>query len=412
MKKLLPLICLILLVASCKNDDDVTTPRCTEPTNIEASTISFDSATLTWTDENDTASFSIEYGLSGFMPGSGTVISSESTNLAISNLESNTNYDVYITSVCSASNESMLSDPLTFTTLPPPVIPQFLTNLSELNIYSGSLSELRPSIYTIEYDLASPLFSDYAHKQRLIALPPGTTMNYVDDGFPDFPDNTLISKTFFYNNNEQDLTQGKRIIETRILIKINGEWELGNYKWNAEMTEATLDTEGGLVPVTYVDENGETNNVNYQIPTAADCFTCHSISGEETPIGPRLRTLNFDGQLQDFIDNNYIDGIADATSVGSLPRWDDTSFTLEERARAYFDINCAHCHTEGGFCDTESDLRLRWETDFNASNIYEDRFLILGRMTTYIPGWSMPFIGTTMIHEEGFDLIEEYILSL
>jgi len=36
----------------------------------------------------------------------------------------------------------------------------------------------------------------------------------------------------------------------------------------------------------------------------------------------------------------------------------------------------------------------------------------MARMQNYIEGFSMPFIGTTMVHEEGYDLVEEYLLSL
>lgn len=412
MKKIIPLICLLLLIISCKNDDDVTIARCTEPESIEISEISFNNALISWESTNETASYTIEYGLSGFLPGTGTQVQSETNSINLTDLTANTTYNVYIKSICSSSNESMFTEAVAFTTVAPPVIAEFLTNLSELNLFTGDLSELNPSVYAFEYKLATPLFSDYAHKQRLIALPNGTSMSYIDNGLPNFPDNTLIAKTFFYNIDDRDESLGKTIIETRILIKINGEWQSGNYIWNEEQTDAVLDSEGADVAIDYIDEDGEINIVNYKIPSNTDCFTCHGNAGNLTPIGPKLRTLNFNNQLQDFIDNSYIDGLGDASNVTSLPSWDDDSFTQEERVRAYFDINCAHCHSPGGFCETESDLRLRYETSFDDSNIYEDRYLILGRMSNYIPGWSMPFIGTSMVHEEGFDLIEEYILSL
>lgn len=397
---------------SCKNDDDVTIARCTEPESIEISEISFDNALISWESANETASYTVEYGLSGFLPGMGTQVQSETNSITLTELAANTTYNVYIKSVCGNSNESMFTEAVAFTTLAPPVIPEFLTHLSDLNLFTGDLSDLNPSVYAFEYKLATPLFTDNAYKQRLIALPNGTSMSYIDNGLPNFPDNTLIAKTFYYNIDDRDPSLGKIIIETRILLKINGEWETGDYIWNDDQTDAILDLDGADVVINYIDEDGVDTTVNYAIPSNTDCFTCHGNAGSLTPIGPKLRTLNFNNQLQDFIDNSYIDGLGDASTVTSLPRWDDDSFTQEERVRAYFDVNCAHCHSPGGFCEIESDLRLRYETPFDDSNIYEDRYLILGRMASYVPGWSMPLIGTSMVHEEGFDLIEAYILSL
>ena len=306
----------------------------------------------------------------------------------------------------------MQTPAFSFTTLPPLVVAQYLPNLSDLNLFVGDLKDLNPTIYAFEYELATPLFTDYAHKQRIIALPPGEKMLFVDDGFPDFPDNTVLAKTFSYNYDESDASLGKIIIETRVLIKINGEWKLGNYVWNQDQSDAVLSTETVTLPISYIDVDGSTKDIDYVIPSSTDCFTCHSNAGNEVPIGPKLRTLNFNDQLQDFIDNNYIEGLLDATLVSSLPVWNDTSFSREERARAYFDVNCAHCHSVGGYCEEQSTLRLLYETPFNDSNIYNQRFNILVRMQENIPEFSMPWIGTTIVHNEGFDLIQSYLNSL
>ena len=110
-------------------------------------------------------------------------------------------------------------------------------------------------------------------------------MNYVDDGLPEYPDHTVIAKTFYYNIDDRDETLGKTIIETRVLIKINGVWELGNYKWNDSQTEAVLDTAGATLPVSWINDSGETNTVDYEIPTSDNCFTCHNNSNIVTPIG-------------------------------------------------------------------------------------------------------------------------------
>jgi len=417
MKKLSLFLCVIMLtLTSCGNDDDAMTPQCIAPINLNATDLTSNSSTVQWDDLNDAVSYTVEYGISGFEQGSGTSVMTTESSLILNGLSANTTYDFYVQASCDATSISLWSETGSFTTLAEPVVAQFLTNLSELNLFVGNLADLTPSPYAFEYALSTPLFSDYSHKQRLIALPIGTTMTYADDGLPIFPDGALIAKTFFYNNDERDLSLGRQIIETRILIKRNGEWETGDYKWNEAQTDALLDYDGSELPITWIDMDGDTNNITYKIPSNTDCFTCHQTNDNVTPIGPKLRTLNFnrDGsnQLQDFIDANYISGLTSSESVGSLPNWEDDSYTLGERARAYFDIQCAHCHIDGGFCQFQSPLRLAYETAFDDTFIFQQRFSIQNRVSTYSEGFSMPFIGTTILHDEGVDLMLEYINSL
>jgi uncharacterized repeat protein (TIGR03806 family) len=298
----------------------------------------------------------------------------------------------------------------------PDVVAEFKTNLSELNIFSGNLNELIISDKAFEYDINTKLFSDYAHKQRIIALPTDTSLQFNGDGLPIFPDNTVIAKTFYYNIDERDLSLGKTIIETRILIKINDSWETGNYVWNESQTEATLDTEGSTLPITWIDTEGNANPTSYKIPSNTDCFTCHSNSNRILPIGPKLRSMNFNingvNQLEQFISNQQLSGVASSSSVRSLPNWEDTSLPLETRARAYIDVNCAHCHIPGGTCADQSTLNLAFETTLEDSNILDQIALIDYRTSFYLEGISMPFIGTSMRHTEGLDLVQSYLNTL
>ncbi len=404
--------CLLLASCSSDNDDAVVVQQCAKPTSVMANTVTFESAEITWNDTNAASAFTVEYGPSGFSLGSGTTINTTSASLILIDLMANTSYDVYVKTTCTIDNSSMYSDAMSFTTSAPLVVPQLLPNLSDLNLFAGNLNDLTPSARAFEYNLNTPLFTDYAHKQRLIALPPGTSMDYIDNGFPDFPDNTLISKTFYYYNDERDESLGKTMIETRILIKTNGTWELGNYKWNADQTDATLDDMAHTVPVSFVDNNGTTNTINYGIPSMQDCINCHNSDATITPIGPKLRTMNFNNQLQDFISSGYLTSLTDPTSVTTLPNWEDTSYSLEERSRAYFDVNCAHCHSDGGYCQFQSQLRLTYETPFVDSMIFERKGSIDNRMRTYNPGISMPLIGTSLVHDEGYALIRQYLNTL
>lgn len=415
MKTLRLCIAVSILLVACNNDDDTFIEQCATPTNLSESNITFNSVTLNWEDANEAPSFRVQYGPSGFPLGSGNTFTVDEATAVISNLEPNTTYDYYVHALCDINNSSMLSSVRSFTTLPEPVIPEFRQNLSELNLFEGDLRDLEPSIYAFEYKLNTALFTDYAHKQRLIALPQGTTMTFDGDGLPNFPDNTVIAKTFFYNIDDRDENLGKTIIETRILIKINGVWETGDYRWNEAQTEAVLDLNGGTVPVTWIDTDGGVNNINYKIPSNTDCFTCHQTNDEMTPIGPKLRALNFDingeNQLQKLADLNMLNGLSSPSDVAVLPNWEDQNFSLSERARAYLDMNCAHCHSPGGFCE-EIPMDLRYETTYEDSGIYDLRYGILGFTSFYLNGVSMPLIGTSMVHEEGFALIEEYVNSL
>ena len=413
MKKLFILCLTVLTVFSCSDDSDDLIAVCDSATNISSNTITSNSAIITWNAVDASIEYIIEYGISGFALGSGTTISESDTDAELTNLMANTTYDVYIQTSCGPNNLSLYSNVYSFTTSVPNVAAEFKTNLSELNLFSGNLNELMITSKAFEYDLNTRLFSDYAHKQRIIALPEGTSMAYDGDGLPIFPDNTVIAKTFYFNIDDRDLSLGKTIIETRVLIKLNGLWETSDYKWNSEQTDAVLDLEGSTLPVTWIDIEGNSNSSTFQIPSNTDCFTCHSNNENIIPIGPKLRSMNFEingvNQLEQFIANQTLTGLSNSASVRSLANWQDTSLPLETRVRAYMDINCAHCHIPGGSCADQSTLNLALETPLEESNIPEQSVLIDYRVSFYLDGISMPYIGTTMRHVEGLDLIQEYM---
>ena len=409
------LVLLVSIFISCSNDKDDLIAVCNTVTNVSVSSITSNSAILNWETANASASYSVEYGVSGFTIGNGTTISISETSIVLNGLQSNTAYDVYIQAICSTDNISLNTN-FSFTTLVPNVVPEFRTNLSELNLFSGDLNELNITTKGFEYNLSTPLFSDYAHKQRIIALPEGTSMAYDGDGLPIFPDHTVIAKTFYYNHDERDLSLGRTIVETRILIKINGHWETGDYKWNEAQTDAVLDSAGSTLPITWIDADGVSNATTYKIPSNTDCFTCHANNDNITPIGPKLRSMNFEingvNQLEQFIANSQLTGITNSASVRRLPNWEDVDERLEDRARAYMDINCAHCHIPGGHCEDQSTLNLAFETPLEDSQILEQSFSIDYRISFYLDGLSMPYIGTSMMHTEGVELIQSYLETL
>ena len=65
-------------------------------------------------------------------------------------------------------------------------IAEFLSNLSELKVFEGELSNLQPAANVEIYRLNTPLFTDYAQKLRFISIPEGGTMVYDGEGLPVF----------------------------------------------------------------------------------------------------------------------------------------------------------------------------------------------------------------------------------
>ena len=90
-------------------------PNCPRPRNISYSSITTNTATLTWSDSSAT-NFEIEYGPSGFALGTGTVVTSSLESVTLYGLNHSTRYDVYVRGVCGSGDTSNWSFISTFIT--------------------------------------------------------------------------------------------------------------------------------------------------------------------------------------------------------------------------------------------------------------------------------------------------------
>jgi len=109
---------------------------CIPPSSFSTSNITENTVDLNFIENNtpEATSWEIEYGLSGFTQGSGTLFSTSSTNNSISGLIENTTYDAYVRSVCSTDDSSEWSLALTFSTIPfPPTCGELFYDTGGLN---------------------------------------------------------------------------------------------------------------------------------------------------------------------------------------------------------------------------------------------------------------------------------------
>lgn len=290
----------------------------------------------------------------------------------------------------------------------------FPQNLSQFGIYPGAPGSLaHPDNYK-PYELATALFSDYAEKQRLIYVPPGKKLIPMSDELPDFPDSTIIVKTFFYYHNKSDTSLGKRIIETRLLIRRRGKWNAATYAWNQQQTDAVLIDSGADLPINWIDERGTPRVITYHIPSRTECGMCHKDEQELTPIGPKMRNMNVDvyrngatiNQLR-FLQQEALFDDLDPSAYATLPDWKNSRYSLSQRARAYLDVNCGHCHRPEGLASHTS-LRLSYNLSMDETNIPAKKRVIEKLMES----GGMPLIGTTLVDQDALTLIRNYLTSI
>jgi len=267
------------------------------------------------------------------------------------------------------------------------------------------------------YRLNMPLFSDGATKLRYVYVPGSAQVRIGDQGLLQFPVGSALIKTFAFGEGD-----AMHKIETRVLLHRADGWIALPYVWNEEQTEATLALAGKRVAAT--TPWGE--DISYRVPNKNQCKECHGLQGAVTPIGPKTRNLSA----------QWLKAFLGSVPKGSdtMPRWEDRdSADTAAAARAYLDVNCAHCHRPGATA-SNSGLDLRWETqDPHALGIDKrpvaagrgsgglmfdivpgdpEASILAYRMRSAEPGVAMPELGKATVHEEGVALVERWIAGM
>lgn len=230
----------------------------------------------------------------------------------------------------------------------PSPIPQ---TLSQHPCYDNAATQqLSPGV--IPYGVNSELWSDGAEKSRFVAIPDGKKISAGVRGDLVFPVGSVLIKQFYH---------GARIMETRFLMRHSQGWAGYSYEWNNAGTDATLSTTAH----TNVVDSGYT----HIFPSPSQCFQCHTTAASIT-LGPEMAQLN--GMLRYPTTNISANQLDTWTHIGLfattpssanrnrvIPALDDTSASVDLRARAYLHSNCSGCHRPGGF---PSHIDLRYDT--------------------------------------------------
>ncbi len=312
--------------------------------------------------------------------------------------------------------------------------------LSSYRFFADGAAQL-PGEGVVPYDVNSALFSDYASKHRFLFLP--EPMAYSESGVFELPVGSVLIKTFGYRADLRDDGARERLVETRLLVHGDEGWSGLVYVWDDDQRDAHLQKAGGIVPVEWIDAGGDARSLDYIVPNINQCVNCHVAGDSQQPIGIQARHLNRDfayadgtaNQLAALSERGLLTGApADPAEAPRLPQWDDPeSGTLEERTRAWLDINCAHCHNPTGPART-SGLDLRADQREPAlygicktpvaagagsgGRLYgivpgkPDESILVYRLESVEPAVRMPELLRQTVHSESLALVREWISGL
>ncbi|MBO9499162.1 MAG: hypothetical protein J7483_06875 [Novosphingobium sp.] len=298
-------------------------------------------------------------------------------------------------------------------------------HLSDYRFFADAAAT-KPAARVAGYDLETALFSDYAEKHRYLYVPAGQKARYDAANVFDLPVGSALIKTFGYRH-----AGAFKPVETRLLLHRAEGWVAIPYVWNAEGTDADLKRTGKRLTIDFTDPAGQPREISYAVPNQNQCKDCHGSGGAVAPIGPKARYLNHGGQLRRLVAAGLLDRAPkDAPHVA---RWDDAHAPLEARARAYLEINCAHCHNPQGAASNSGLFLELWRPTSKITGVYKrpvaagrgsgtsdyviqpgdpGASILVYRLESTDPGIAMPELGRDTVHREGARLLSDWIATM
>ncbi len=303
-------------------------------------------------------------------------------------------------------------------------------------------AEVSPSSGVTPYDLATPLFSDYAVKYRTVWMPSGASVAYQTTGTLDFPVGTVLTKSFGWPADFRVANAPVNWVETRVYVRTSTGWKGSAYIWDAAQHDAQVSAGGEIDDFSFIDTSGQTLSAHYLVPSQAECPKCHANDGSPTPLGPRVDQLNktfaystgSENELAHWARLGLLKGAPSPAQAPAMPIWNDPSTgSVEVRARAYLQANCSYCHDGDGEARTTGLVLLDTEMATTSLGIckmpiaagkaaegmsydivpgHPEQSILVYRMTSTTPSIAMPEIGRSLEHVEGVQLISDWISGL
>ncbi len=329
----------------------------------------------------------------------------------------------------------------------------FPTTLSDTGLFA-SVKEQKPAPGVEPFQIVHQ-WQDGATAQHWVALPGTSSVTvYPGEGkiIPSqvywhkfrmhFPRDAVLVKT---------LSLGGRYVETQLLHFDGLDWRAYSYAWRDDQSEADLVPAAGSEKILQVADKvgnalrgvpGGKREMVWPFFNRTQCIQCHN-QWPRYALAFSLGQLNRDQQLERFSQLGFIQRKTlddkpqlpyDSASAAKEERLYDPfqpeAGTLDQRARSYLHVNCAHCHRFGGggtvLLELVADKKLdalkvldvrpaRGDFGLPEARIiapgHPERSTLYYRMAKFGKD-RMPHIGAELPDEAGLKLVGDWIRSL
>ncbi len=287
---------------------------------------------------------------------------------------------------------------------------KFPKKLSDSGLFEN-ISKHAMKAGIVPYSVNAPFWSDGLYKERFIAIPGEETIEYKRTRGWNFPNQTVIVKSFAIEKVAGDAAS-RKWIETRFMTKQDGEWYGYTYNWNDEGTDATLVPSAGLDREFTVKDGAKERKQVWRYPSRSECMICHSraanfvlglcsmqmnkdhayAGGSANQIMALQQSsylkMDFlselrhhfsergkeqglkDTKLEEFIrehlpqaNQSALNEAAAAETLPKLVNPEDVKQDLTLRAKSWLHTNCASCHVEAGGGNALMELEFNTKLD-------------------------------------------------
>lgn len=306
----------------------------------------------------------------------------------------------------------------------------------------------------VPYELNTALFSDFALKARALYVPTGAVMRFHEREAFALPVGSVLVKSFLFAPDLRQPEEGRRLVETRLLVRYPEGWRAFPYLWREDGSDADYWVRGRVEVVPLIDPSGAPRVAQHLVPQRNQCLDCHEdeAGGRQVAIiGPKARHLNrtfvYDGeaknQLVHLAELGLLEGLPPLDRVERAAALDSLVATstegwsaaeVERAARDYLDINCAHCHNPRAVQGVTSQLFLdAHNRDERALGICKvpgsagsgagglrydivpgapEASILMHRVETEVVGEMMPLIGRSLADALGVRLVRQWIRDM